>query len=413
MHIRNETKASPLSQLTMACFAFLMQSQIRKGYLDGRSNKMKSSELSGESHVPRELVKFGTYEWPRSEARQTLGHLFEKLKTAFVTDSKANAVDDEHLKTITDATLKNSVCDRLTTILGTQLDQAFLEWTNTAANSLQRRAFIYPPMKEDVLSDWAGQHGLPILDRKNTLENLADASCVVIPNLETFFSRDYTQLAPLFDLFHSLTRFEGKVIVGCNSWAWMFMKQFDDARLLFGEALTVPAFDADALAEILEGARSTTRDHECFKSVESGERVFARDKDGALNDPYLEKLASYSLGIPWVAVDIFFKGITETNDPENDSDDDCIWVELPSASSLPVSGSEPLLFALQALVIHGARPLDELSKLIPHRVPSGVWTELERAGFIEIQDGYVHCKIGSYPDIRSELGAAGFNLDEL
>ena len=64
-------------------------------------------------------------------------------------------------------------------------------------------------------------------------------------------------------------------------------------------------------------------------------------------------------------------------------------------------------------MIHGSRLIEDLDQLLPRRAPNGLWLELERTGFVEIKDGCVHCAIYSYPDIRSELGAAGFNLDEL
>jgi hypothetical protein len=372
----------------------------------------KSGEQDSPSHVPSELIALGTYEWPRSETRQTLGRLFDKIKTVFRADVSENAVDAERLKLITDDVLKANTYDLLASILHSQLDTAYLDWANTAENGPRRRAFVHPPMDQDHLADWADLRGFAVLKPSDSLDDFDDATCVVIPKLEKFFSRDYNQLSPLFELFDAMTRFDGKIIVGCNSWAWQFLKQFDDALLLFGTAQTVPAFDADALADIFDQALSKTENRQNFMSVESGDPILERDKDGALKDPYLEHLAGLSLGLPWVAIEMFFKGIAETKDEEKSSGNS-IWVKLPTSCSLPVSGSTALSFALQALLIHGSRSSDDLDQRLPHRIPNGVWTELERTGFVEIQDGYIQCAVSSYPDIRSELGAAGFNLDKL
>ena len=373
----------------------------------------KTSDLSSNVNVPDELIKLGTYEWPRSQARQTLGHLFEKIKVGFISDDRSNAVDAKHLKLVSDEALKDHAEQFLKTALHDLLDQQYLELAKPADSSSKRRAFAHPPMNHDVLADWAKQHGLSVLDRESNLDGLSDATCIVVPKLERFFSRDYDQLEPLFDLFAALARFNGNVIVGCNSWAWRFLKQFDDAHLLFEDADTIPAFDADALAAILEHALSKTDNRKNFTSVASGEPILLRDDDDQLMDPYLENLASLSLGHPWVAVEMFFQGIAETKDTKDAPSEDLTWVDLPTACSLPVFGAEALLFGLHALMIHGSRPIEDLNQLLPRRAPNGIWLELERTGFVKIEDGCVHCAICSYPDIRSELSAAGFNLDEL
>lgn len=369
--------------------------------------------LLGNAHIPSDLVKLGTFQWPRSEARQTLGHLFEKIKVGLMPDVANTAIDTEKLKSVSEADFENSACDLLAATLRDLLDQTYHEWANTPKSEPQRRAFVHPPMKDNILCDWAEWRGLPILRPGSSLDDFVDANCVVIPKLEAFFSRDHTKLGPLFDLFADLTRFEGKVIVGCNSWAWRFLKQFDDALLLFDDASTLPVFSANALAAILENALPKTSDPLKFVSVQCGEPVLQRDEDGELFDPYLEDLAGCSLGQPTVAIEMFFRGIAEAKETEDDASGDRIWVNLPTGCTLPVSGADALLFALHALVIHGSRPITVLNDLLPHRAPNGVWTDLNRMGFVEIHDSCVHIAMCSYPDIRNELGAAGFNLDEL
>lgn len=110
---------------------------------------------------------------------------------------------------------------------------------------------------------------------------------------------------------------------------------------------------------------------------------------------------------------MFLTGIAKVKETEKTDAGNAMWVNLPTACSLPTSGADALLFALHALLIHGTRPIDDLNKLLPHRAPNGLWAELDRTGFVEIHDDTVRCTIRNYPDARSELGAAGFNLDEL
>lgn len=373
----------------------------------------KSGDNRDADAVPCELIRLGSYKWPRSETRQTLGHLYQKIRAGLSSDVSQDAIDTQDLTLISDAPLKKEVLSILDKILGDMLERRYGEWATETSDRNQRRAFVHPPLANDLLSDWAERHDLPVLHPENTLDDFPDAPCVVIPHLEAFFSRETHQLAPLFDLFAAISRFEGKVLVGCNSWAWRYLKQFDDAPLLFGEADTQPAFDGDALAAILERAASESDDRNRFTSVSSGESILARDDDNELKDSYLEKLAGRSLGHPWIAVEMFFRSIAETKEKDEESPADRIWVDLPATCSLPSAGADALRFALHALMIHGPRPIEELNKLLPDRVPHGTWTELDRIGFVTIRDGHAQCAIHSYPDIRSELGTAGFNLDRL
>lgn len=371
-----------------------------------------SSDLLDSPHIPDGLIKLGTFAWPRSEARQTLGHLFEKLKSSFMPQADDMAIKDDQLNSISEIIFANEARAHLTTILHLQLDRAYLEWANSKGVADQRRALIHPPMNDDVLADWAGARGFPILKRQDTLDDFADAKCIVIPHLEGFFRRDHAQLTPLLDLFRDLVRYNGRVIVGCNSWAWRFVSQFEDAHLLFAEKLTMPAFGADALATVLERSVSSAFEPDVFTSAVSGEPVFARDAEGVLTDPYFQGLASQSLGLPWVAIEMFLNGMGEAKDSEDTQTDGKMWVKIPSACSLSTSGGKMPSFALHTLLIHGTGTPEHLSKLMPPHAPSGVWDALVDAGFVERHGEKVRCAIGSYPHIRSELGAAGFNLDQ-
>ena len=364
-------------------------------------------------HFPSGLTELGTFEWPRSEVRQTLGHLIEKFRTSFFGGDTPDAVDVDELQSFSDEKFGISVREKLASVLQAQLDHTYLDWLDTPESLLSFRAFVTAPMKEQPLKDWAERHGFPTLNINGKLEELDGSRCVVVPNLEAFVSRDHAKMGALTEFFASFSKFDGKVIVGCNSWAWLFLKQFDDAHLLFDDAQTIPAFDADALSSLF-GTDAPENDRtRTIKAVASGKSILARNDDDALTDPYLEALAGLSLGLPWVAIEMFFNGIAQNSEDETDQSDDSVWANLPTGCSLPPDSSDALLFALHTLLIHGPRSTEELTKLLPHRTPNGLWSDLARRGFIEIHGGKVHCAIRNYPDIRNELGAAGFNLDTL
>ncbi|MCX7560200.1 hypothetical protein OS190_11525 [Sulfitobacter sp. F26204] len=363
--------------------------------------------------VPEELIQLGTYAWPRSQTRQTLGHLIQKIKTGLGSRTGEDAIDPDRLKSVSDETYEAKVRQALSRVLHTMLDKEYLAWITSVKVEQPRRLFVHPPMENDILTEWATQNDIPILLQGGVLSDFFAQGRVVIPRLDAFFVRDQNRLGLLFDLLDQLSRFDGQVLIGCNSWAWRFLQQFDDASMVLGEAKTFPAFDADALAALLRGMSDAAEN--CI-SVASGEPVLKRNAKQELCDPFLENLAALSLGIPWVAIEMFLRGIAETKETKETKDavsDDHIWVDLPNTSSLPSSGAAMLKFALHALLIHGPREIDALNNVLPQRVPNGIWLELNRLGFVAMRDGRVSPVICRYPDIRSELGAAGFNLDKL
>ncbi len=378
--------------------------------IGGYLNSMTSSHpIELPEHI-RSLIPIGDYQWPRSEAEQTIGHLFAKLKTGFGATRNTAAIDTGELKKRSDDALQSALKDALQEVLLDALSSTYLEWATSGTTGQTRRLLIHPPMGTDILSEWAKRHDFPILSELKQLGEKSDLPCFVVPSLEVFFGRHIEQLTPLFDFFDALATYEGRVLVGCNSWARRFLAQFDAMQLMLGEGETFPAFDADALAIIFEKALGNNA---VVKSVATGDAILKRDGDDTLVDPFLAKLAEASLGHPWVAVEMFLRGIAEAADTDKETAESQLWVQLPAACSLPATANDAHLFALHTLLIHGPRKVEELNQLLPDPPVNGVWVALQRNGFVDLNDGRVTCAIRSYPDIRSELGAAGFNLDQL
>ncbi len=360
-------------------------------------------------HV-RSLVPFGEYQWPRSEAKQTIGHLFEKFKTSFGITKNNIGINTDELKRQSNEALETALHDALESVLLNALDTTYLKWAVSGGRGPDRRLFIHPPMRNDILSKWAKQHNLPIVSDVKHLQKTPNAACVVVPSIEVFFGRHIDQLGPLSEFFEALVAHEGRVLVGCNSWARRFLEQFDEKQLLFSQEDTFPAFDAEALATILERGIG---DSATVNSVETGDPIFKRESNGTLDDPFLNDLAEASLGHPWVAIEMFLRGIAEADEKDNETPDSQLWVQLPAACSLPSPANDVHLFALHTLLIHGPRSIEEFDQLLPNPPTPGVWLSLQQNGFVDVENGRVTCTVRNYPDIRSELGAAGFNLDRL
>lgn len=386
--------------------ALLPDPQATGGYNDAMT-------LSNSPQLPdhiRSLIPLGTYEWPRSEVEQTIGHLFEKLKSGLGAKKNDTVIDPDKLENKSDEALRATLQDALQTVLLEALDATYLDWFRSSENTRTRQVLVHPPMDADILSAWGERHGIPVLSDLNQLREHPPETCFILPKMEMFFGRRVEDLNPLFGLFEELAAHEGHVLLGCNSWGRVFLEQFDEKQLLLGTEDTFPPFDADALAHVLERALGPDAE---VKSVSSGDFILKRDDDGQLVDSFLKKLAEESLGHPWVAVEMFLQGMAEAADTDETTSGSQLWVKLPAACSLPTPTNDAHLFALHTLLIHGSRQVDELSQLLPNPSLTGVWLSLQRNGFVNVNHGHVSCAIRSYPDIRSELGAAGFNLDRL
>ena len=347
--------------------------------------------------LPEELITLGSFEWPRGETRQTLGHLIEKVKTGFSGVTGSNPIAEQDLNSVSQDALQSCASDMLGAHLGELLERSYLDWLTASDAPARCRAFIMPPTNQTLLHDWATRHDFHIFAPKDNVDDLPPNGPVILPNLEQFLTRDHRKVRDMSDLLEHLASRGGNTLIGCNSWAWLYLKQFDNPHLLFEDVKTIPAFNADGLAAILQRAVAKEGTSRTLTSIESGDAILARDDnndgdaDGALKDPFLQNLAGRSLGHPCVALEMFFRGIAEIDrdeDAEEDPDHaDKIWAGLPKPCALPDGGAQAPLFALHALLIHGPRPLSALSARLPRPAAhNGIWAQLERAGFITIED---------------------------
>ncbi len=375
--------------------------------------------------LPEDLITLGNFEWPRGETRQTLGHLIEKVKTGFSGVTGSNGIAEQDLNSVSQDALQSCASDMLGAHLGELLERSYLDWLAASDAPARCRAFIMPPTNQTLLYDCATRHDFHIFGPKDNVDDLPPNGPVILPNLEQFLTRDHRMVRDMSDLLDHLASRDGNTLIGCNSWAWLYLKQFDNLHLLFEDVKTIPAFNADGLAAILQRALTKEGTAKTLTSIKSGDAILTRDSDGALKDPFLQNLAGRSLGHPCVALEMFFRRIAEIDTGEDDEENakkdakkdgdhtGKIWAGLPKPRSLPSGSGQSPLFALHALLIHGPRAISALNAQLPCRHANSTWAQLERAGFIAIENGTARVTRHSYPDIRSELGAAGFNLDKL
>ena len=220
-------------------------------------------------------------------------------------------------------------------------------------------------------------------------------------------------MSPAHDALSQLVSVTPRAVISCNSWAYQFVQTFDDLAAHLGPCLTIPAFDATALAALMRQATQLAKDQSQFLSADSGDNIFETNEDGIPTDPFFKHLAHRSLGHPWVAVAMFEAATQQHTETETDASRSTTWVRPPEAPELPAQFERHMRFALQALLLHGPREEEALMRSLPTEVPPAIWSLLETAGFVCRTPDHVRIQMTAYPTIRAELGTAGFNLDRL
>ena len=89
------------------------------------------------------------------------------------------------------------------------------------------------------------------------------------------------------------------------------------------------------------------------------------------------------------------------------------WLTRPDSFALPRGAGEAALLTLQSLLVHGPLEEDALARTLPgpaarHAVPA-----LLQAEMLVREGATLRVNPAAYPDVRSALSDAGFNMDRL
>ncbi len=159
-------------------------------------------------------------------------------------------------------------------------------------------------------------------------------------------------------------------------------------------------------------------------------------------DGYLQRLAARSLGIPWVAWNLWRNGLRAADDIDQvpdkvkekvQDDGHTLWVSDLPEFSLPPGYERPALMVAHALLLHGGLTRAQLQSVLPAHEQPGVLAALQSAGYVEWVevaaqsaadqgrvtshdprtlragiDAEVRVRACAYPALRSALKTAGF-----
>ena len=377
-----------------------------------------------------ELIEISDYDAPAAPTDEAVRRLFHRFwltinkhgDQPYVAENSLHHTELEKL----DEIVAPPACGPLVDDLSYSIDKWLSEVKPTRLEHIY--VVLLPPGdRNNILLSWAEKKRMSVLQPPQRTElldpnyklpriDVASDEPLVVPGLERWYLRHPQGLSVLRKLLDEITSLKRPCVIGCNSWAYKFLSKAVGLHLLLPTPLTFEPFNAERLgdwfSELAEAEDAT------FRSVKSGQDVLKLTKSDELQSDYLSRLASRSLGIPWVAWHLWRTSLRSRSD-EKDSlkksknDNATYWIADLQEAILPSQNREDTLFILHALLMHEQLSLQELRLVIPSDIDATILLLLERCSFVVKEDGQYSISAAKYPGIRQELLSAGFPGDDI
>ena len=381
-------------------------------------------KAAAEQDLPAELQPLEEYDAPSTPTPDLLKGWLERVKDLLRKEDAPPFMDEDELRAPTPAAAEAAEPPPACGLLLEQLDATLADWAAGRGGAARLHLFVPPPCEgENVLSTWAARHQLQTIpppprdalihgDELGDLPDLTTGGTLVIPELGRWFLRHRTGLAHVRGLLEGLATTERRVLVGCNSWAWAFLKKAVDANATLPPPRTFRALHGDDLRTWFAriGGGGT------FRLPKSGDTLDFDDADNAATADFFKTLAAESRGIPWVAWQLWhdmLRAKAETDDDDAEADDGTLWVVKPKPLKVPNRHEPDELLVLQTLLIHGPLTLAEVDATVPTMNVSGIAQSLKQAGAAERDGDTIRCRPAAYPAVRTSLSDAGFPMGEV
>lgn len=289
----------------------------------------------------------------------------------------------------------------------------------------QRRNFVLlaPPSPEQILAqndDWL-----------TPCRNLKKGGWV-FPFLEKAYLRHATGLGLIRGFLDSAYAGNlGRGIIGCDSWAWAFIRHLWYGRLPV--TLTLQAFDPTRLADYFHGSVDSSRSQPLlFRQSDNGHYVLYPEGNSATpvkKSNFLPLLAAYTRGNLGVAHAVWRTGLRTEPDKimeeekKNETGDRPIWHPTIWVTpwnqlmhpSLPAGAERNEAIVLHTLLLHNGLSFELLRQLLPqppHQVMETLFI-LEESGVVVQDDTLWRVSPRGYPAVRQFLQIIGFPVDQL
>lgn len=397
--------------------------------------------MSDKPYLPR-YIKLRDFKSPGMPTQRAFEIFLSKSMQLFKKDKEEDedAISSSRLHKTPEADLDIIAAPPAFGPLVKALDKNLSDWLKNTDSNNTINVIVLPPCDEDnVIKCWAKSNRLEcleppapqaILSGEATLPEIRFGSPLIIPRLEAWMIRTYYGLNLIRELLYAIANSERKIVIGCNSYAWEFLRKSVGAESFLPEPMTFKALNSRQLKNWFHTLHAESEmQHIKLRHQHSAQDVFAEDKEKDNN--YFKILAATSSGIPWVAWHLWRNNLLTQNDdtrvgdttdadqkdgaqddppPEEDTGQQTLWVAALQEFSLPNTEKSLSLLVLQAILIHNEISAEHLVKVLPDIRPLTAIPLLKRAGIIADKQGMLSCKPEAYPVIREQLAASGFPL---
>jgi hypothetical protein len=254
---------------------------------------------------------------------------------------------------------------------------------------------------------------------------------LVIPNFERLYLRHHAGLSLVRRLLDWLWSTKRRCLIGCDSWAWSYLTKALQIDTLVPHPLTLAACDHTHLRAWLgKLASRLDRFGVAFRQTDNGDFVLPpagspESEPTLVTSDYLKHLAAFSRGIPGVAWTIWRFSLQYEIDEavgmraQETAEKDrrlTMWVKTWSQLDLPEpprSMTQPQLFVLHALLLHGGLTNQGLAQVLPLSAAEVIESvhRLQPAGVIETVGDRYRVTAISYPAVRKILFQEGYLVD--
>lgn len=320
------------------------------------------------------------------------------------------------------------------------------DWLDTADDTQPTvRVLIGPPGTgiADTLHTLAEKHHLNVLapphphallndpeTHKHILQFLDHAAdtTLLIPNLERFYLRHQDGLDLLRCIIERLATCRS-VLLGCDSWAWAYLRHAAGIEDALGKPLAPAPFNDARLDNWFRKNYDLT--HIEFRQIGDDKPVFPscpdRPPDEATKAPPptttpIKALAAQSRGNLGVALALWRASLRTHNPcaddaiPTPDPAQTVYWVKTPTDFEPQLDTTQigqRHRFVLHAILLHGGLTQSMLTALLP-ATREETWSairELQAAHILQTQGDTLHIAPTAYPEVRRDLHEEGFLTD--
>ena len=385
------------------------------------------------------FIPLGDYTEPPMPTEEYLRRLLGRLQSIISRTETKPFIADDKLKRASLDLLDDVVAPPACGPLVAELDRTIAEWRAERPQLSNIKVVVVPPCEQNALvRAWAEENGHEIVPPPSRealvdvplppLPSFAGKGLLVVPQLEAWIMRHRNGLRVVRALLAALDTSDRPVVVGCNSWAWAFLSKAVASDQLLPDAVTFHAFDEMRLHRWFSELAAADKTAQIqFRRSATGNDVLAVGDDGTPEDDFLRTLAGRSLGIPWVAWNMWRRSLrSDDEDSPGDSaaamasSDDAeqpgeqtLWVAALDEMILPGVHEQAALLVLQALLIHGALTAAQLRLVLPLVGESNIVPVLVKSGFLRRDGDLFSCRGAAYPVIRDGLEKAGLPLDRI